>query len=89
MVILVRDNNGGTFEINVKGDCSVYEGDDVPDADFEIALKVIRTVRNCCLGPGYFDADGAVILSHALTKLLEIYEGSDDAETDKPETTPG
>lgn len=49
-----------------------YENRLIPDSDFEIALKVLRTVRNCCLGPNFFDADGAVVLSHAHAKLTEL-----------------
>jgi len=52
-----------------------YEGE-IPDADLELCLKVIRTVRNVCLGTveGFFDADGAVILSHAHAKMVELIE---------------
>ena len=63
---------------------SVYEGE-VPDADCEIALKVIRTARNACLGPGFFDADGAVILSHAHAKLVELIKMVEEEEELSPE----
>lgn len=49
-----------------------YKDGVVPDEDVEVCLKVIRTIRNCCLGPGFFDADGAVILSHAHAKIVEL-----------------
>ncbi len=55
--------------------CDAYVGE-VPDQDMEICLKVIRTVRNCCLGnsEGFFDADGAVVLTHAHAKIVELWE---------------
>ncbi len=49
-----------------------YDSSSVPDEDVEIALKVIRTIRNCCLGPHFFDAEGAVILSHAHAKITDL-----------------
>lgn len=54
------------------GRTDIYEGFQIPDEDFAIALKVIRTVRNICLGPEFFDGSGAVILSHAHAKLVEL-----------------
>lgn len=42
----------------------VYSPPIIPDADVETTLKVLRTLRNLCLGPDGFDADGAVLLSH-------------------------
>lgn len=53
---------------------STYEENFVPDADIIICLKVIRTVRNLCLDPNVFDAEGAVLLSHAHAKLLTMAE---------------
>lgn len=68
----------------------VYENGVVPDGDMEVCLKVIRTVRNHCLGPHFFDADGAVVLSHAHAKLVELtelaYEGEDEERAKSDET---
>lgn len=55
-----------------------YPGHLVPNADFETCLKVLRTVRNVCLGPHHFDADGAVVLSHAHAKLVELCKLCED-----------
>lgn len=52
----------------------------VEDQDFELALKVIRTVRNACLGPNFFDAAGAVTLSYAHAKLVELAELCNECE---------
>lgn len=49
-----------------------YEDGVVPDADIEVCLKVIRTIRNHCLGPEFFDAEGAVSLSWAHKKIVEL-----------------
>lgn len=51
-----------------------YQGYVVPDEDVEVCLKVLRTVRNFCLGPQYFDADGAVLLSYAHAKIVDMVE---------------
>ncbi len=50
----------------------IYENHVVPDADVELCLKVIRTIRSACLGPHFFDADGAVVLSHAHAKIVDL-----------------
>lgn len=52
----------------------IYEGYVVPDNDVETCLKVLRTIRNACLGPNCFDAEGAVLLSHAHAKVVELVE---------------
>lgn len=57
-------------------DC--YEGTVIPNADYETALKVVRTVRNLCLGPLFFDAEGSITLSYAhacLCRLAAACEG--------------
>lgn len=55
-----------------------YDYHDVPDEAVEIALKVIRTARNVCLMSESFDAEGAVLLSHAHAKIVEMARvGSD------------
>lgn len=46
--------------------CDEYEEYVIPDEDCEIALKVIRTIRNCyCGGPMGMDGGVAVLLSRA------------------------
>lgn len=57
---------------------------EIPDEDLETALKVIRSMRDFCLGPGYFDADGAVILSHAHAKIVEMVEQVLEVERNEP-----
>lgn len=52
--------------------CDTYENGVVPNADVELCLKVIRTIRNCCLDPHDFDANGAIILSHAHAKIVDL-----------------
>src|SRR6516225_12462605 len=49
-----------------------YLGHIVPGADVETCLRVLRTIRNVCLGPNFVDANGAVILSHAHAKIAEL-----------------
>ena len=58
-------------------DCSTYPDGVVSDEDFALALKVIRTARHVCLG-SVFDADCAVILSHAHACLVRLYEECQD-----------
>lgn len=51
----------------------VYTGYQVPNADIETALKVIRTIRDAYLGgPQGFDSDVAVLLSHAHAKIVDL-----------------
>lgn len=58
-----------------------YEDDIVPDADVETCLKVIRTIRNACLGPHFFDAEGAVVLSSAHAKIVDLVKLSEGPTT--------
>lgn len=67
----------------MKINTDTYEKSIVPDDDMNICLKVIRTVRNFCLGPDFFDADGAVILSHAHAKIVELWKMVEEEETEK------
>lgn len=46
----------------------------VPDSDVEMTLKVIRTLRDICLRRDAFDADGAILLSHAHKFIVEVVE---------------
>jgi hypothetical protein len=55
-------------------DCDTYESLVVPDEDIATCLKVLRTIRMATLGPILFDADAAVILSHAHAKIKELCE---------------
>jgi uncharacterized membrane protein len=48
----------------------------IPDGEFVICLQVLRTVRNFCLEPSYFDSEGAVVLSTAHAKLKDLFEFS-------------
>lgn len=47
----------------------------IPDEDVETTLRVLRTIRAACLEPGVTDlnkdAEGAVLLSHAHTWIVE------------------
>jgi hypothetical protein len=54
--------------------------DTIPDADVEVALKVIRTLRNMCLEVDMFDAEGAVLLSHTHKWIVEAVEEVQAAE---------
>jgi hypothetical protein len=56
----------------------------IPDEDMQTCLKVIRTIRNVCLHQDAFDADGAVILSHAHAKILDLWKL---CETEEEEST--
>lgn len=49
----------------------IYETLEVPDSDVETALKVLRTIRTMCLDPLNFEAEGAVLLSHAHAFIAE------------------
>lgn len=60
-----------------------YEDSQVPDSHVEICMKVLRTIRNCCLGPHFFDADGAVILSHAHMKIHDLCVESNKLEAEE------
>ena len=63
----------------------IYDNHTAPDPDVEIALKVIRTARDACLMPGQFDAEGAVLLSHAhawLHRAVEQIQGGSDLPLD-------
>lgn len=51
-----------------------YENHIIPDEDVELALKVIRTMRDVCLMPNVFDADGALVLSHAHAKIHDLVQ---------------
>lgn len=51
----------------------VYPNFVVPDRDVELALKVLRTLRDHCHGDA-LDADGAVLLSHAHKWIAEAVE---------------
>lgn len=55
----------------------------IPPEDIETCLKVLRTLRNLCLGPRIFDAVGAVGLSHAHAKIVEMVKnvGGDEHAT--------
>jgi hypothetical protein len=61
-------------------DTSDYPDHIVPDMDVECCLKVLRTIRNACLDPATFDADGAVLLSHAYGKIVELVKECQEAE---------
>lgn len=50
-----------------------YQDGIIPDNDMETCLKVIRTIRNGCLGPHFFDAEGALLLSHAHAKIRDLW----------------
>lgn len=49
-----------------------YPKEVIPDEDIETTLKVIRSLRNWCLGPSIFHAEVAVILSHAHRVIVEM-----------------
>ena len=61
------------------GTDDTYKKHIVPDEDMRTCLKVIRTIRDACLGPGFFDAEGAVILSHAHAKIFELWKACGEA----------
>jgi len=48
----------------------------VPDDDVATCLKVICTLRNLSLQPVHFDADVAVVLSHAHRVIVEAVESA-------------
>lgn len=52
----------------------IYEDYNVPDNEVEICLKVIRTIRTSALFPDRFDADTAVILSHAHKQIHDYVD---------------
>lgn len=61
------------------GKTDVYEGN-VPDADIETTLKVLRTIRNASLGPKVFLANTAVILTHAHAAIHQMIKQVQTAE---------
>lgn len=65
--------------------CDSYDNNIVPDEDVEICLKVLRTIRNIYLDPKWFDADGAVTLSHAHAKIHDIIKAVQKAEANEKE----
>jgi hypothetical protein len=75
----VLDGKPTAVSINL-GRMDVYERCIIPDEDIETALKVIRTIRNVCLGPHIFDADGAVVLSHAHAKIHDLVVRAQEGE---------
>ncbi len=60
--------------------CDEYLNRVVPDDDVETCLRVLRTCRNVCLAVDQFDADGAVILSHAHAKIAEMVQNVQETE---------
>lgn len=48
-----------------------YDNHIVPEDHVEITMKVLRTIRDLLLCPKFFDADGAVALSHAYKIIYE------------------
>ena len=56
-----------------------YENGVIPDRDVEICLKVIRSIRNQLLWPN-FDAEGAVVLSHAHAKIVDLVKQTQEEE---------
>jgi hypothetical protein len=62
--------------------------DDIPDADVETCLKVLRSIRGQALGPSWFDAHTALLMSHAHAKihdLVKLYKEQQNAEGDPAE----
>lgn len=57
-----------------------YENYIIPDADVETCLKVLRSIRNMTLDTGCFDAESAIILSHAHRVIAEMVEELQTAE---------
>lgn len=49
-----------------------YHNGVIPDKDVEICLKVLRTIRNTCLGAHYFDAESGVTVSKTLQIIYDI-----------------
>ena len=64
-----------------------YPDDEVPDIHVEICLRVIRTVRNLALQADSFDADIAVLLSHAHKFIVNAVEDSEDGQESSPTPT--
>ena len=67
--------------------CDKYTGMYIPDEDIETALKVIRTLRDWSLDPEMFNADTAVILSHAHKAIVEMVEDVKRYESHENENT--
>ena len=66
----------------------LYDGGNIPDADVETCLKVIRTLRNINLGPGLFDAETALIMSHAHARIHDLVKEAEHAAEGNPVTEP-
>ncbi len=49
-----------------------YPDENIPSADVETCLKVLRTLRNVCLIPETFSAHGALNLSHAHATIHDM-----------------
>lgn len=56
--------------------CDEYEDLNIPDEHVEIALKVLRTLRNMYLCFECFDYGKAVVLSHAHSAIAEAVSDS-------------
>jgi hypothetical protein len=59
----------------------LYENGFISTKDVETCLKVIRTLRNVCLDREVFDANGAVVLSHAHATIHDLVK---EAEKETP-----
>lgn len=58
----------------------VYPAQVIPDEDVEICLKVLRSVRDWSLDADAFDADAAVVLSHAHACIVGKVKAIQDIE---------
>jgi hypothetical protein len=55
---------------------STFDRGTITEADVNTTLKVLRTLRNLALEPENFDAQAAVMLSHAHHCVMECYVAS-------------
>jgi len=78
--------DNGPCKVDLNNQTSMYPEGVIPDADVDICLKVLRTIRDSCLSPPAFDADAAVLLSHTHATIVGMIEDVQEIEKSEAQT---